>query len=84
MTRYVLRYSRKYTFGGYVPVQEDQRTHYLHKNVTRSSQGWLNTRITEDIDQARTWATLEGIDGFLAKNLTSNSGSSWDVIQVES
>jgi hypothetical protein len=81
--KYVLQYSRKYTFGGYVPVEDNGRTHYLYKNVTRSSQGWINTRVTDDINHARSWATLEGIDGYLAKNLTSNLGSSWDVIQVE-
>jgi hypothetical protein len=80
MTRYVLRYSRKYTIDGYVPVQE--RTHYLHKNVTRSSQGLLNTRVTDDINQARSWATLEGIDGYLARNLSSDLGSSWDIEEV--
>lgn len=84
MTRYVLRYSRNYSFDGFVPVKEDGRTHYLYKNASRSSQGWMNTRVTEDINQARSWATLEGIDGYLANNLTSNLGSSWDVIQVES
>lgn len=83
MTRYVLRYSRRYTFDGFVPVEEDWATHYLYKSTSRHKQGWLVWRLTEDPAYARSWATLEGIDNFLANNLTSNLGSSWDVIQVE-
>ena len=83
MTRYVLRYSRKYTLNGFIPVEEDGRTHYLYKSVSRNVRGNLNWRITEDVTRARSWATLEGINGFLANNLTSDLGSAWDVIQVE-
>lgn len=82
MTRYVLRYSRSYTFDGFVPVKQDGRTHYLHKNVSRDRQGNLLTRVTDDTTRARSWATREGIEGYLLSNLTGAMGSSWDVIEV--
>jgi hypothetical protein len=69
-TRYVLRYAYNAGPHGYVPVEDDGRTHYLYKSVTRGRHGFKWT-ITERVDQARTWATQKGAEGYLAAKLTN-------------
>ena len=79
MSRFVLRYSRRLKMEGYIPISEDEEACYLYKNVSRDRQGYLLWRITKDPTHARSWATREGAEGYLLKNLTFSSGTSWDV-----
>jgi len=70
-TKYVLRYAYTYGMDGYTPVEDDGRDHYLYKSVRRDPRhNRINWRITERIDQARTWATREGAEGYLADKFT--------------
>lgn len=62
---YVLRYAYEYKgfSAGYVPVE---RVLYLYKSVSRHGRSqYLNWKVTEDITQARTWATREGAEKYL-------------------
>lgn len=68
MTKYVLRKKYQHKFEGF-------RTHegeplYLYKSVSRDRHGFLRPKFTRQIEQARQWATREGAQGYLEKNLT--------------
>lgn len=69
--KYVLRYAYE---GNGKPVNPDHAPCYLYKSVSvsrRSSRyGLPNWRITPDIDQARTWATREGVENYLISKFT--------------
>ena len=71
--RYVLRYAHNFGADGFKPVENDGRVDYLYKSVTHSKRtlglGW---KITDRIEDARTWATREGVEGYLAKHLTTS------------
>lgn len=84
--RYGLRYSHKYIFSkGFVPVDPEADTHWLHKNSRyNSKKGWLEYKVTPFASDALSWATRKGAAGYLAKHLTHVDGSKFvvDVLPV--
>ena len=81
MTRYVLRMTHHRKYEGWVPVDTDKPPLYLYKSVSRNARhGFLVYTVTENIDQARTWKTRAGAEGYLAKKF---DGLGYVVEEVE-
>ena len=67
MSRYVLRLTSIRKFEGWRPIDPNAPALYLHKSVSRDRRhGYLICKVTETILSARSWATREGAEGYLA------------------
>lgn len=58
---------------------------YLHKSVSRDRRhGWIVSKVTSEISQARTWATRAGAEQYLATHFTYDGPSgSYSYFTVE-
>ena len=67
MNRYVLRLTHIRKFGGWKPVDSETRALYLYKSVSRHRQDGLPIyKVTDNVANARSWATRAGAEGYLA------------------
>jgi len=66
MSRYVLRLTEIYKYEGWRPVGSD-RPLYLYKSVGRDRQhGYPKYQVTDTVENARSWATRAGAEGYRA------------------
>lgn len=61
---YVLRHTHDFVLQGNVPVDPNSTPHYLYKSVSKHRQGWLQWQLTQNIEDARSWATEAGAAGY--------------------
>jgi len=79
--RYVLRLTEIYGYGGWRPMSSDQ-TLYLYKSVGRDRQhGYPKYQVTENIENARSWVTRAGAEGYLTAKF---NGEGYAVKEVAS
>jgi hypothetical protein len=73
-TRYVLRSTHNYEMAGFRPFDEDEPAHYLYSLKPDSrGRGWKNKKITDDKDQAQTWAKQESAQAFMEREFKPNN-----------
>ena len=80
MSRYVLRVTEIRDYAGWRPVRGD-RTLYLYKSVGRDRQhGHPKYSVCENVENARSWATRSGAEGYLNAKF---DGRGYEVEEVE-
>jgi len=81
MSRYVLRVTHIRKFHGWEPIKTD-RALYLYKSVGRDRQhGYPKYQVTENIENARSWVTRAGAEGYLTAKF---NGEGYAVKEVAS